>query len=173
MKDKEAFAQYLLSWGAEIQWPPNNYEILRYKLPDCGLVIIHTNARGQITMPTAAEEHYDAFKAGRPLKRQNRPGQKIRQSRVRKLLERDGPWCGVCNQKIEDETPTIEHYLSIGAGGSNDLANMCLAHGVCNQALGNLPVKQKIELIIRTRARLRALGRPPWEYVPPEELLYE
>lgn len=64
------------------------------------------------------------------------------------LRDRDGDDCALCGDRMDftvttgargesDEGPTIDHIVPRSLGGSNDLANLQLAHWRCNRAKGN------------------------------------
>lgn len=63
-------------------------------------------------------------------------------SMVAALLLRDGAECYLCGQSGWDaEDPLeIEHRRPRAAGGSDDLANLALAHRSCNQSKGTKAV---------------------------------
>lgn len=53
------------------------------------------------------------------------------------LVERDGPVCGLCGRRFPvDYPPEQDHRLPRSLGGSNELANLQLAHKVCNMVKG-------------------------------------
>ena len=57
-----------------------------------------------------------------------------RRQRIRAaLLERDGDKCHWCGDVIETRDMSIEHIQPISRGGSNELANLKLAHKECNR----------------------------------------
>lgn len=54
------------------------------------------------------------------------------------VLERDGGACWLCGLVIPDtETPTLDHVRPRSMGGSDDLANLRLAHKSCNSSRQN------------------------------------
>lgn len=71
-----------------------------------------------------------------------------RQNLVDHLRERDGAKCALCGDRMNftvttgprgesDDGPTIDHIVPRSLGGTNELANLQLAHWRCNRAKGN------------------------------------
>lgn len=59
--------------------------------------------------------------------------------RRRKLIERDGIDCALCRKPmITMKDITIDHWIPKSKGGTNDLANLRLAHPKCNQSKRDL-----------------------------------
>jgi hypothetical protein len=59
-----------------------------------------------------------------------------------RIAERDGWWCWLCGDAIDQNAigpwqPTIDHLVPRSRGGSNDLANLRLAHRRCNNRRGS------------------------------------
>jgi 5-methylcytosine-specific restriction endonuclease McrA len=59
------------------------------------------------------------------------------------LAKRDGPKCHLCRHKIDlllsypdPHYASIDHVIPLARGGTNDLANLRLAHLVCNLSKG-------------------------------------
>lgn len=103
----------------------------------------------------------------------NRRGQ-ARRNRIAAIRKRDGDRCCICGldgMLFSDRHPrnhprlaTIEHKRPQMFGGSNDLANLGLAHQRCNTARGNLTLLELrwSEMVgearsKRIRARYRAM----------------
>ncbi len=142
----EEFGQWLIENGADVKPVTNPYEVIRYKRPDFGTVIIYTNKAGRITANSTAQRHYRRFLANQPLATKNRPRGKSRLKKISALLDRDGSDCCLCGRFIVPGEETIEHWLPISLGGNNDFSNMALAHEDCNVAMDNLPIIEKIKL---------------------------
>lgn len=79
--------------------------------------------------------------------------QKKRASRVRTLRSRDGSECFYCGVDMESDEITLEHLLSVGDGGTSNLANLVLAHRLCNEMAADLPVIAKVKLREDLRSR--------------------
>lgn len=63
---------------------------------------------------------------------------------VNEIAARDGCRCHICNCKVDMTLsgmakwgPTIEHIVPVSHGGTNEPANLALAHRYCNTARGN------------------------------------
>ena len=108
-KQLAKFSSFLIENGAVIQDPTNTWEVLRYKLAGSGTVIIHRNARGDLTIPDDARHHLDCFKAGKTIERKQRPGSDHKQRLVTHLLARDGDVCCICGKPLGDDI-TIERW---------------------------------------------------------------
>ena len=81
------------------------------------------------------------------------PG-KQRDKQIELLKLRDGLDCVYCTKTLKDTDITLEHFLPISMGGSNNLHNMGLACRPCNTNLGNLPVAVKLKITINRRKKL-------------------
>lgn len=55
------------------------------------------------------------------------------------LAERDGLFCGICQQPVaSSKEMTVDHIIPISLGGEHDaFRNMQLAHDQCNAKKGN------------------------------------
>lgn len=60
-----------------------------------------------------------------------------RRLRRQRLIERDGMLCALCGLPMGRRTVTIDHILPKSLGGTNDMANLRLAHKKCNRRRGN------------------------------------
>lgn len=54
--------------------------------------------------------------------------------KFRKYLDQFGDTCFICNQKIENETPSIDHVIPWSYMYSDDLWNLVYAHRACNSS---------------------------------------
>lgn len=52
------------------------------------------------------------------------------------LLERDGPYCGICHHHLGAAIPDIDHVQARAREGGDDLDNLRLAHPSCNRGRG-------------------------------------
>ena len=92
-----------------------------------------------------------AFWAGRL----HRPDKKDRRKLIIALLDRDGDECWLCARQMSAGSRTIEHLEPISRGGTNDPANLALAHAACNHQLGDMSLARKLavrESVRRERA---------------------
>jgi hypothetical protein len=89
--------------------------------------------------------------------RERKPGQQIvrepvgeRNRKIARILARDGESCCYCGKPLGEDM-TLEHRVAKSRGGSDDLANLKLAHARCNREVGNLPPDMKDELAKRNQ----------------------
>jgi hypothetical protein len=145
-KKLPAFREFLVSRGAEVLQPTNEWEIVRFRAGG-GTAIVYTNARGHITAIGAAKDALDAFGSGGNWRADfaTKRDPKKRSVDVRSLLARDGDRCFLCRQPLGDDI-TVEHLVPIAARGPDTLANKALAHQACNLRMGHLSVMEKIAL---------------------------
>jgi hypothetical protein len=84
-----------------------------------------------------------ALRTDRVLRAPARLTSRIKSSRrqlvVETLLEEHGPYCWLCGGFIEGK-PTLDHIVPYSRGGRNAIANLRLAHDLCNQRRGSGPV---------------------------------
>ncbi|NDB81326.1 MAG: HNH endonuclease [Alphaproteobacteria bacterium] len=55
-----------------------------------------------------------------------------KQETIQILKSRDGDSCFICKGEFVDESPTIDHWIPLAHGGSNEIENLRLAHRKCN-----------------------------------------
>lgn len=85
----------------------------------------------------------------------NRPEKNVRRKLIITLLARDGNDCWLCGAQMSAGSRTIEHLEPISRGGTNDPANLALAHAACNHQLGDMSLARKLavrESVRRERA---------------------
>lgn len=46
--------------------------------------------------------------------------------------------CAICGKPVKFEKMTVDHKIPLAKGGTNDLANLQLAHLVCNRAKADM-----------------------------------
>jgi hypothetical protein len=160
-KQLQAFVTWLQNNECEILKPTSQWEKLRYRHPKSGVCIIHVNKNGVYNIPATVTNHIkEASGQGEPTAapKKSRPKVKRRTGTakrplVKRVHSRDGDHCCFCDAPATPERPlTIEHWLSISKGGTNDDANIGLAHEVCNILAGNMAVSEKMKLRDRLRA---------------------
>ena len=150
----EKFSKWLVSHGAEILPNTNEYESIRFKGKEVG--VLYTSGKvgnGYTAKAIMAYKHNMAWIDGRPL----RTGRKDSYKKEKiKLLKRDGDKCFYCGERLMEDI-TLEHIIPLVSGGKNTIGNMVLAHEKCNQEAGNLSVYQKVELAIKKRNKCQIL----------------
>lgn len=148
------FAQFVLAAGAVPQDATNEYEMLRFKVPD-GVGIVYRNERGQATLTGAAEPAWKAFHKGQGWNATKATTRRCNSPFVAPLLKRDGDACFLCRLPLGEDI-TVEHLVSVSRKGPNHIDNLVLAHESCNTKLGNKSVMEKIlmrEQAERTKAK--------------------
>lgn len=90
-------------------------------------------------------------------KNQRQNQKKKRKRKIARLRARDGSDCFYCGEVIPGGQVTIEHLLSQVDGGTDNPANLALAHAVCNEMAADLPVVEKV--LLRERLRRKKAGR--------------
>jgi hypothetical protein len=84
---------------------------------------------------------------------------KSRHSHVGKLIpyigQRDKWRCSICGRKVKSQiynnqdrwSPTIDHVVPVAEGGTDDLANLKLAHMICNSKKGKFGGNEQLLLV--------------------------
>jgi 5-methylcytosine-specific restriction endonuclease McrA len=83
---------------------------------------------------------------------------KWRHELVGYLRERDGDKCALCSKRVlfdvstgprgeSDQGATVDHVIPRSHGGSNDLANLQLAHWACNRSKSNRGGVEQLRLV--------------------------
>lgn len=143
--DIEKFKKWLMSYGCEILPLTNDFEALRFKGSQVGVVY----KSGRVGSPYAgrALTHFQTKKEwdGGAVKTGRYPNYRKQKEQ---LLKRDGCNCFYCGKPLLDDI-TVEHLLALCYGGKNELSNMVLAHAKCNQMVGNLPLVDKVKIAIK------------------------
>lgn len=145
----DKFKNWLLDKGCEILPPTNDFEAIRFKGSQTG--VLYTSGRVSNPYTRGAIEAYQTRSKwdGGPIK----VGRHAGYSKQKKaLLKRDGDKCFFCGLPMDDDI-TVEHLISLANGGLNTLSNMVLAHEKCNQDAGTLPIYQKVQLAIKNRTK--------------------
>lgn len=147
-RKKKAFSNWLIALGSDVLPTLNRYEVMRFTTMD-GVALVYRNGRDQISSwsPPAAEA-YMAFLTNaswRGTKRKRRVKTKSAKQRQDAVRLRDGENCFYCGHPLGDDV-TPEHLLSKTHGGSENIANLVLAHSGCNSEAGHLSVMEKVLL---------------------------
>jgi hypothetical protein len=149
MASLEKFKTWLSKRGVVILDPTNEWEVVRFKTEN-GVSVVYTNKHGSLTFTGESEAAHNAWKSGRSWKPVDRKRKALRAKKA-KLAARDGKRCFVHDAKMTFDELTIEHLLSFSHGGTDNINNLALVCGPCNDELGNMPLTKKIELIIAKR----------------------
>lgn len=141
--DRQAqFVTFLEKSGAVVVPPTNEWELVRFRTAN-GVSVVYTNKKGVLTFTGESQKAYDAFRLNKGWKAVDRPRRALKALKSR-LAARDGKQCFIHGEKLKFDQLTIEHLLSFGHGGSDNINNLCLACEPCNQAMGNMSVTQKM-----------------------------
>jgi hypothetical protein len=151
----DTFKRWLVSHGAIIEAPTNEWELLRVATCD-GTFIAYRNKKGVETWPDGLMAIRDAFLASRDISLS--PDLKARK-RLRHTIDeiagRDGLWCFFCEIGFlspDSNEITIEHLVPHSLGGPNHIANLVISCEPCNRAVGNMSVAEKARFRDEKRA---------------------
>lgn len=148
----KAFAQFVVSRGAELLEATNEWEVLRFRSKD-GIGVVYKNKYDQRTYTGTAIEAKKAYQANNPTWNVDKVKRKPMSDKRRLLLSRDGAYCFYCGKMTTEENRTIEHLLSIADGGTNMIGNLALSHDTCNFMARNLSLVEKVKLRDKLRAQ--------------------
>lgn len=170
---REAFEAWLTSRGAEVLTPTNEWELRRF-ICGSGTSIVYTNKHGELKWTGQAGTAYASFLGGKSWRAMPRTRRTSKSSPTcQALRQRDGDACFYCHLPVgfDDESP--EHLVSLTHGGPDHIANMALAHRICNSEAGHLSLMEKIAFRETCAQRLATPGTianlaqpetsPPWE----------
>lgn len=137
----DAFATFLRKLGFKVRNRSDALDALVYRVGQ-----YHEYARqdadGTIFLTGAALEHWQHFLAVSSLPAipvvVQRHTATHPSSYRNALLARDGWVCCLCGQEMPSYDITLEHWLALGRGGNNELANLALAHERCNHIAADL-----------------------------------
>ncbi len=151
MVNKEKFIKWLLSNGAEILPVSNEYEEVRFKGTEVGVLYKSGKTSNYYTKNTIQCYQKARRWSGKPISTGRKPTYK-REKLM--LLKRDGNRCFYCHKRLGNDI-TLEHLIGLTSGGLNILSNMVLAHKKCNYDVGNKPLNEKVEIAIFNRTKDR------------------
>lgn len=153
--DTEQFIQWLKDNGAEVFPPTNEYEAVRFKGKEVGVLYKSGKTSNNYTMVAVTcfirKRHWD----GKPHnvgRHKNYRREKIA------LLKRDGNRCFLCREKLGNDM-TVDHLIALSCGGRNTLGNMVLMHEECNQSVSNIPLVEKIEMVFQIAKQKEKQGK--------------
>lgn len=158
---KEAFEKWLVERGAELLTPTNEWELLRFRT-EKGTSIVYTNKHGVLTWTNQAAEAFLAHVGCKSWRAVRASQRRLKSSPVcQALRKRDGDACFYCHLTVAVEEESAEHLVSITHGGPDHIANMALAHRICNSEAGHLSLMEKIRMREENRRRLHTPGTTP------------
>lgn len=145
--NSDKFKKWLIQRGAEILPNSTEYELLRFKGKEIGVVYKSGKTSNDYTKKAIIAFNNNKRWDGKPYKVGRKKTYKKEKIAIQK---RDGSNCFYCNKPLENDI-TLEHLISLVQGGKNTLGNMVLAHQECNNDAGNLTVVQKVNIAIKNR----------------------
>lgn len=117
-------------------------QVLRYIAGRGTIGIVYTDGL-RLVPNVPAFVHLRCFRAGKSIET---PGA-LRERRIRYLRKRDGDDCCLCSLPMTTGEMSIEHWVPVSRDGTEDYANLGLAHRWCNEVVADLCVSEK--LIVR------------------------
>ena len=147
------FQSWLTACGSEILPTTNEFELIRFRC-NLGTGVIYEGKKGISISAPFVDEAYKCFINSSKWRGKGKTSRRIKGSKVkRQLVDRDGRECFFCGQEIANNNElTVEHLISVNAGGSNKFGNLVLAHEECNKMAGHKTLVEKIHL--RDKLRL-------------------
>jgi len=140
------FTQWLELNAFQVLATTNEYEVLRWKSGH-GVGLIYRNKFDGLNFNPHAQIAYEAFfSKGLAWPAPEKSARKKLNVLTRTLVERDGDLCFYCGKIMLIDDMTREHLLAVQSGGNNHIDNLVLAHRLCNQKAGHLPVINKVLL---------------------------
>lgn len=146
------FKEWLENNGAEVLPVTNDYELVRFKGDQVGVVYKTMKTANSYTTNALNCYYHSKRWDGRPINVGRKPGYA---KEKRALIIRDGTDCFYCGLPLGDDI-TVEHLISLVSGGKNTPGNMVLAHEDCNQAVRNKTVVEKVKIALNNRIKLNS-----------------
>lgn len=142
--DVNRFIKWLTDRGAEILPCTNDYELLRFKAREIGVLYKTGKVNSPYMHHTIACFKRNKDWWGKPINVGRKPNYRKEKEA---LILRDGRNCFYCGLPMGDDI-TLEHLIALSSGGKNTLANMVLCHNDCNLKVGNKPISEKVKYAI-------------------------
>jgi len=158
-KTPSKFLDFLTTNGADVLEPTSTWEVARWSTTQ-GIFVVYRNKKWRVSFSSKeAEQAWEAFQNNKPWSA-NPPLRRVKKKSVEDLIiDRDGKecfYCGTTDFSAKGREITVEHFLSISQGGNNNIANLAIACANCNEAVGSLPIVEKI----RFRDLIRESANP-------------
>ncbi len=140
-----AFAAWLKRSGVHIAVNRRAEQALRYMAwrGQVGLILLDGDAT--LRPNTIAKRHLGLFWRGDAVLTRPTSVAGNNAARRARILARDGSDCCICGQSLGDDI-SLEHWVAQGCDGTDDDANIGLAHKRCNEIVGNFSVCEKLIL---------------------------
>lgn len=143
-----SFKNFLESHGSEILSPTNDYEVARFTTPH-GVGIVYRNKHGNISSWIfGAGEAWVAYKEGHPWRVKDKLKRIRGNDDLERVTARDGKNCIFCGRGLTEHEATLEHFVPLIQGGTNNIHNLGRACESCNTAVGHKPVAEKIKFAV-------------------------
>lgn len=170
-----SFKKWLASQGFVPTKTTSEYEVFRFNIPNekrrrfnsgglLPVLVLYRKQNGSLTVTDPIQywfAQYSNHENAEATEKGRRPGKRKRLSLMERLLQRDGHGCWYCGQLGED---TLEHILSIKAGGKNNMGNCVRAHRDCNNLAGSRSIAEKVALREEIRDKISSIDFPPWDF---------
>jgi hypothetical protein len=154
--DLERFKKWITDRGAEIIPCTNDYELLRFKAREVGVLYKSGKVSNQYTAHTIDCFNKNKAWCGKP---ENVGRKKNYQKEKDFIKKRDGTDCFYCGWPLGIDI-TIEHLNPLSASGKNTIGNMVLCHEKCNQEVGNLTIAEKVNIAVNKRIKYMIKNNP-------------
>lgn len=147
--DFKKFENWLKDRGCEILPPTNEYEAVRFKGREVG--VLYKSGKHSNMFTSKAVQAFKRNKKwdGKPI---NVGRKKSYRKQKQQLLIRDGSDCFLCGKPLGEDI-TLEHLIALSSGGKNTLGNMVLMHENCNNSVKNITIVEKVRLAIKNRTK--------------------
>lgn len=136
---KDGFVKWLKRHGCEILPVSNEYEAVRWKGKQVGVVYASRKTSGGYADTALLCYLKGKSWHGGPITTGRLNNYKRQKAQI---LERDGSDCFYCARPMGDDI-TLEHLIELNQGGKNTLGNEVLAHEKCNKAVNGMTVVEK------------------------------
>jgi len=147
--DLVGFSKFIGARGGYLLPPENEHELLKAVVNDY-VSILHRRKNGRLTWSEELSTAYESWKTGGSTGWSgfiNRVNRRVTKKEIMYgLIARDGKNCCYCDNPLDMEKATIEHFLDIAKGGSNHINNLALCCKKCNGRVLAMPVLGKMKL---------------------------
>lgn len=150
---RKGFEAWLRAQGANVIAVTNQYEFARFRARGA-LHIVYRRINGAFSAEEFGMECLSAFQRGGNIAMGfTTPRRNLGHAIRATLIERDGDACFFCGEVMDQADTTIEHLVAKARGGPDHTDNMVLAHEKCNQAIGAMPLIDKIRVHVQMQIR--------------------
>lgn len=147
------FKYWLSERGAELLPPTNSYEVVRFRC-NHGTGVVYTGKKGNKFSDPFVSDAFSCYSNSKKWDGKFKTVRRVSGKHKRELLIRDGDECFYCGEVMPEDDITKEHLFSIAQGGRDHINNCVLAHKLCNDKAGHLPIIEKVKM----REKMRELS---------------